>query len=108
MDSDHSSKTTQTKLAVSTNTNLKIKRLSPYDRNFEQHLIDYKIYPVGYDYPDGRVTPEPALERLYQRLAQRRPSLSPSQWPDSKFKDFKQKNYRVIMEGELMRDIIPI
>jgi len=93
---------------VPTSADSKTKRSSAYDKDFEQHLVDHHIYVEGYDYPDGRMTPEPALEGLRQRLAQPRPSLSPSRWPDSKFKDFKQKNARVIDEGDVMRDVVPI
>jgi hypothetical protein len=86
----------------------KTRRSSAYDKDFEQHIVDYRIYLEGYEYPDGRTTPEPASEELRQRLAQPRPSLSPSRWPDSKFKDFKQKNARVIDEGDVMRNVILI
>ena len=60
-------------------------------------------------YPEGRETPEPAgLDELQRCLAQPRASLSPSRWPDSAFKAFKQKNARVVDEGEVMRDVLPI
>lgn len=85
------------------------RRSSAYDGAFEQHLVDNGIYPEGYDYPDDRETPEPNnLEELYQILAQPRPSLSPSLFTASDFKDFKQKNSRVISEGKVMTTVLPI
>jgi hypothetical protein len=83
-------------------------RSSAYDADFEQHLIDHGIYPEGYEYPDDGQTPEPSnLEEIRQRLAQRRPSLSPSRFPDSAFRDFKRANARVIKEGDVMRAVLP-
>ena len=108
MNTSHSSGSRQTKSTVPTSTSSKTKRSSAYDNAFEQHIIDNKIYPEGYNYSDGRRTPEPTLEGFHQRLAAPRPSLSPSRWPDSKFKDFKRKNAGVIDEGEVMRDVVPI
>ena len=108
MSSSHSSGSRQTKSTVPTSADSKTKRSSAYDNDFEQHLVDHHIYVEGYEYPDGRLTPEPALEGFRQSLAQPRPSLSPSRWPDSKFKDFKHKNARVIDEGDVMRDVVPI
>ena len=85
------------------------KKSSAYDNNFELHLNDNHIYQDGYLYPDGRETPEPvALDELHHCLAQPRPSLSPSRLPDSAFKTFRQKNSRVVDEGEVMRDVLPI
>ena len=82
------------------------RRSSAYDGAFELHLIDNGIYPEGYDYPNDRETPEPSnLEEFYQRLAQPRPSLSPSRFTASDFKNFKQKNSRVISEGKVMRTV---
>ena len=67
------------------------------------------MYPEGYDYSDDRQTPEPGnLDGVYQRLPQSRPSLSPSRFTTSNFRDLKRKNNRVIDEGEVMRDVLPI
>jgi hypothetical protein len=37
----------------------------PYDRAFQQHLIDHDILPDGYEYPDGRMPPEPENMVIY-------------------------------------------
>jgi hypothetical protein len=81
---------------------------SAYNTNFERHCIDHRIYPKGYNYRDGRPTPEPGLEGLYQRLFQPRPSLSLSRFTTSDFRDFEQKNDRVISEGKVMRTVFPL
>jgi hypothetical protein len=103
------SRRTQSTRATSNSTSKSSNRRSfAYDGDFEQHLIDHHIYTEGYDYPDDRPTPEPSnLEGFYQRLAQPRPSLSPSHFTASDFKDFKQKNARVISEGKVMRTVFP-
>ena len=97
-----------TESAVQTSTSSKTRRSSACDNDFEQRLIDHKIYPEAYDYSDRSVTPELVLEELYQRSAQLRPSLSLSRFSNSDFKEFKQKNARVITEGKVISTIIPI
>ena len=90
------------------NTKGSRRRSSAYDADFEQYLIDHGIFPEEYEHPDGCETPEPSnLEWIRQRLAQIRRSLSPSSFPDSKFRDFKRANARVIDEGEVMSTVLP-
>jgi hypothetical protein len=75
---------------------------------FEQHLIDHRIYPEGYEYPEDRSTPEPSnLTQILQDLSVPRASLSPSYFPDSEFRNFKRNNTRVVLEDDVMNDIIP-
>ena len=91
-----------------TTVSSKFRNLSAYDDNFEQHLIDHNVYPEGYDYPSGRQTPEPEnLEQARLELLPLRPSLSPSQFSESAFRDFKRKN-NTKSEGTVMRNVIPI
>ena len=45
---------------------------------------------------------------MRQRLAQARPSLSPSRFSDTAFEGFQRKNEDVIDEGEVMRDVLPM
>ncbi|KAE8440613.1 hypothetical protein EG329_007032 [Mollisiaceae sp. DMI_Dod_QoI] len=69
---------------------------------------DHHVYPKGYDYHDGRKTPEPGLKGLDQRLSQPRSSLSPSRFTNSDFRAFERKNDRVISEGKVMSTVFPI
>lgn len=91
-------------------TNTKTTQSSgPYSRNFQQKLIDGGIYPDEYEYPDGRVLPEPGnLEEINQRLAQPRPSLSPSVFSNEKFKQFKRADAHVSRENKATKTVIPI
>ena len=98
-----------TKSTVPTGTSPKIKRSSAYDEDFEQHLVDHHIYTEGYNYSDDYPTPEPSnLQGFYQRLAQRRPSLSPSHFTTSDFRHFKQNNGRALSERKIMSSVIPV
>src|SRR5437667_1360819 len=84
------------------------RKSSAYNRNFEQNLIDHSIYPDEYDYPDNHVPPEPNnWEEINDRLAQPRPSLSPSQFSDGAFRDFRRTNARALSEGKVMRTAFP-
>jgi hypothetical protein len=58
------------------------KSATPYDRGFEQHLIDHSAYL------DNRAETPENWEEINERLAIPRPSLSPSKFPDTAFKAF--------------------
>ncbi|MCJ1449359.1 MAG: hypothetical protein MMC23_009879 [Stictis urceolatum] len=91
-----------------TNTT-RTKSTGTYDRDFQQHLIDHGIYPDKYEYPDGSETVEPMeWEEINQRLAQPRPSLSPSQFSDGKFKKFARADAHVSKEKQVSESVIPI
>ncbi len=109
MDPSSSSRSRRTKSTIATtkSTAPTSRRSSAYDKDFEQHLIEHRIYPKGYEYPNNRPTPKPPLDDLRQRLAQPRPSLSPSQFTTSQFETFEQANDRVIDENEVMRNVLP-
>ncbi|KAI9779878.1 MAG: hypothetical protein M1816_003325 [Peltula sp. TS41687] len=82
----------------------KTKRASPYDPNFEQHLIDHGVYPPNYEFPDNREAQRPSNEEeLLERLAEPRPSLSPSCFPRKAFNDFVSTNSRASSEDKIMR-----
>ncbi|KAI1321708.1 hypothetical protein F5Y16DRAFT_413634 [Xylariaceae sp. FL0255] len=47
------------------------RNTGPYDRAFQQHLINYRIYPDGFQYPSGQFPPEPVnLNDINQVLIQ--------------------------------------
>lgn len=83
------------------------KKTGPYNRAFEQNLEDHGIYPLNYDYPEDEGPPLPKnWDEINERLARRRPSLSPSRFPDSAFKRFRQANAAVKKENQLIESVI--
>lgn len=115
MPSNQSSSRTQSKsrktLGGSTakTTTSKTKKTSPYDRNFGQNLVDNSIYPDDYDFPDGRSPSRPNNENeILDKLRQPRPSLSPSQFSENKFRTFKQTNSRALNEDVVIGAVFPV
>ncbi|KAK5651101.1 hypothetical protein OQA88_13283 [Cercophora sp. LCS_1] len=103
--SDSSRRTKSTK---ATTISSKARRSSAYDDDFEQHLLDYDVYPEGYEYANDRQTPEPGnMDEARLELLAPRASLSPSHFPESAFRDFKRKN-NTKSEGTVMRNVILI
>ncbi|OAA70711.1 hypothetical protein ISF_02685 [Cordyceps fumosorosea ARSEF 2679] len=87
---------------------IKYKRSSAYDKDFEQKLVDCKIYPESFKHNNASEASEPKnFDCLVRGLSKRRPSLSLSQFPESAFKDFKKVNGRVISKGSVMVRILP-
>ena len=85
------------------------RKSSAYDKNFQEHLINNNIYPVGFAYQDERSDIEPSnMESLQADLSAERASLSPSQFTPAKFREFKDKDNRATFEHEVMSAIIPI
>ncbi|KAI0388256.1 hypothetical protein F5Y17DRAFT_249026 [Xylariaceae sp. FL0594] len=85
------------------------KSTGPYDRAFQQHLIDHGIYPDGYEYPDGKTPPQPDnLDGILYALAQPRPSLSPSRFSDGDFRQFKRADTHASKEWQVTSTVIPI
>ncbi|KHO00982.1 uncharacterized protein MAM_01760 [Metarhizium album ARSEF 1941] len=106
--SNSTSQSRQTKSKAATSGVAKTKKSSAYNDNFEQHLIDYFIYPEGYEHSEDRSTPEPAnSSQTRQELLNSRASLSPSIFTEPVFRDFKRKN-KAKSEGSVMRNVIPM
>ncbi|KAH7115644.1 hypothetical protein EDB81DRAFT_668902 [Dactylonectria macrodidyma] len=81
----------------------------PYDRAFQQHLIDHNIFPDGYEYPDGRIPPEPEnIDEIRQVLEQPRASLSPSRFSKEDFRKFKRADAHATKESRVTASVIPI
>ncbi|KAI8724318.1 hypothetical protein NCS52_00000600 [Fusarium sp. LHS14.1] len=81
----------------------------PYDRAFQQHLIDHNIFPDRYEYPDGSVPPEPEnIDDICRALEQPRASLSPSLFSQDDFKKFKRTDAHATKESQVATSVMPI
>ena len=85
------------------------KSTGPYDRAFEQNLVDARVYPHAYRYPDGQLPPKPRnWEEINERLAQSRPSLSPSKFSEANHEEFVQSDAHAFKEKQITATVIPI
>ena len=73
-----------------------------YDRAFEQNLIDHGTYL------DNRAQNPENWGEIKHRLANPRPSLSPSELTETAFQAFKASDSRAKDEDDVMIDLIPI
>jgi hypothetical protein len=74
---------------------------SAYDRGFEQHLSDHRIYSTyNSEEPSGLGGIETALHAP-------RPSLSPSTFPVAAFKTFRAADAQAKDEEDVLHDVIP-
>ena len=78
------------------------RKSSAYHRDFEQHLIDHGIHP------NNRTRKPHNWEEIQQKMAQPRPSLSPSKFSDGAFETFQQANEEALTEAMVMRKPFPI
>lgn len=84
------------------------KSSGPYDRDFQQHLIDHGIYPHAYEYPDGRIPRKPRnWSDIKERLARRRSSLSPSKFTDEMHAKFVRADAHAFKEKHT-ESVIPV
>lgn len=98
-----------TRPTTNTTNSRTTERSGPYSRNFQQNLIDGGIYPDEYEYPDGRVPPEPDnLKEINEMLTQPQLSLSPSLFPHEKFREFTRADAHVSKENKATKTVIPI
>ena len=103
-----SSKSTPPSNAKPTTYTTPTRKSGPYDRNFQQNLIDGGIYPHGYEYPDDSTPARPNnWEEINERLGKSRPSLSLSQFSDSKFRDFGKADACATKENQVITTVIP-
>ncbi|KZZ98714.1 hypothetical protein AAL_03232 [Moelleriella libera RCEF 2490] len=85
------------------------KSTSPYDSNFQQHLINNRIYPPRYAYPDGsRPQPPDNMDEIKRALECHRSSLSPSVFSDGAFDSFQDADTHAAKEAQVMARVIPI
>ncbi|KAK5086187.1 hypothetical protein LTR70_007432 [Exophiala xenobiotica] len=92
----------------STNTSTS-KSSGPYNRNFQQNLIDGGVLPPAYRYPDGRLPKKPDnWEDIQRRLRGPRPSLSPSKFMEEDHEIFVQADADAAKEKQVTTSVIPI
>lgn len=101
-----SRRSTKTKVTTEGGTS---KSLSPYNRAFQQVLVDARIYPPHYEHPGGRGAPEPEnWDDINERLAQPRPSLSPSKFSKEHHKAFIRQDASAAKEDQVKKKVIPL
>jgi hypothetical protein len=101
--SQSTSKTRRTTNTTST------KSTGPYDRDFQQNLVDGGVYPDRYRFPDGRAPPKPDnWDEMNQRAMQYRASLSPSKFSDGAHEEFVQADADAKKEDQVTKSVIPI
>ena len=112
--SQSSSRSRKRNLAKSSANNLttnttSTKSTGPYDRAFQQNLVDGGIYPDRYEYPNGQALRHLAnWEELKERLARPRPSLSPSNFSNAEFGKFRRADAHAFKEKQITTSVIPI
>jgi hypothetical protein len=83
--------------------------MSAYHPGFEQHLIDYSVYPCRYRYPDGNRALKPKnWKEIQQRMIQPRPSLSLFRFSDEAFEAFMDKTTDAQSEAAVMTNTFSI
>lgn len=93
--------------STSTNTTAS-KNSRPKDANYQQKLIDGGAYPYGYKYPDSSRPPLPnEWDELNRRLAQPRPSLSPSTFPEDQYQRFVEEDASAFNEDAVKNTVLP-
>src|SRR4051812_32573802 len=93
----------------STSNTATTKSTGPYNRNFQQNLIDSGVYPHGYKFPDGRVPAKPDnWEEINRRLRLPRSSLSPSKFSEEEHEKFVQADADAVKEKQVTTSVIPI
>ena len=102
-----SRRSTKTKPTTEDSTS---KNVSPYGRSFQQVLVDSRVFPPHYEHLDGRPTLKlENWDRINERLAQPRPSLSPSRFPlEREYKEFVRLDASAAKEDQVKKNVIPM
>ncbi len=102
MDSSQASPRKRAKAGEDSDTTPKTKQSSPYDPNFEQHLINHGIHMRSR-------APKPSnWAKINSRMAQPRPSLSPSRFSKNAFEAFQRINEEALTENMVMSKVFPV
>ena len=102
MDSSQSGSRKRVKTGRESDTSSSTRRTSSYDPPFEQHLKDHGIYM------NNRAQKPNNWAEINERLAQPRPSLSPSQFSEGAFEAFQETNEEALTESKVMSKAFPI
>jgi hypothetical protein len=102
MDSSQSGSRKRAKTGRESGTSSSTRRTSAYDPAFEQHLNDHGIYKTN------RAQKPSNWAEINKRLAQPRPSLSPSQFTEAAFEAFQRTNEDALTEATVMSKAFPI
>lgn len=85
------------------------KSSGPYDRNFQQKLIDGGILPHAYRFPDGTLPEMPRnWLQIKERLARPRASLSPTAFSDMAHEIFVEADANALREKQVSESVLPI
>lgn len=97
------------KAKLSKTTTTTTKSTGPYDRTFQQHLIDHYILPCDYEYLDETLrTDRENLDEILKSLARPRASLSPSRFSNDDYRRFRRTAAHAYKENQVMADVMPI
>ncbi|EFZ01142.2 hypothetical protein MAA_03738 [Metarhizium robertsii ARSEF 23] len=77
-------------------------RSSAYGKDFQQHLADYNVHVNNWHSKALNAT------EMQSELAHERASLSPSQFSESDFEEFRRKNEDPALESEVIPSVLPI
>ena len=78
------------------------RKSSAYHRDFEQNLIDHDIHL------NNRTQKPRNWDEIQQKMAQLRPSLSPSKFFDGAFETFQKANDEALTEAMVIRRPFPV
>ena len=102
MDSSQSSSRKRAKTGRESATSSSTRRTSAYDPAFEQHLNDHGIYK------NNRAQKPSNWAEINKRIAQPRPSLSPSLFTEAAFEAFQLANKDALTENKVISRAFPI
>lgn len=85
----------------------KTRTTTPYSGEFEQKLIDQRVFPDGHRKTDGCRPPKRNnVKEIMDALSRLRSSLSPSAFSGDAFEDFQDNNRRARSESNAMADLL--
>ncbi|EGE83164.2 hypothetical protein BDDG_06108 [Blastomyces dermatitidis ATCC 18188] len=94
---------------ANTKTTTKTSSTSAYSRNFQQNLIDHRVYPPEYRYPDSEKPLKPNnWMKINEMLTRSRASLSPSKFSEKHFEDFREADAYASKEKPVTVSVVPI